>query len=215
MTRPRPASWPNVEYRRVQTKEERLQVYRLRYDAYLHVGAIEPNASGVLYDAWDETDNSATYMVFVESRLAGSIRLHWIADGRDGSPALEVFRDELQPYVSSGKRVLDPNRFVSDHRLSKQYPMLPNFILRIPFMAMEHYGASFLTATVRTEHEQFYRRVLGYKQIAPPRLYPTLTKPLGLMVADYGQLRDRVLKRHGGFASTPADREAIFSRRPS
>ena len=34
-----------VDYRRVETTEEREAIFRLRYNAYLHEGAIPPNAS--------------------------------------------------------------------------------------------------------------------------------------------------------------------------
>ena len=46
-----------------------------------------------------------------------------------------------------------------------------------------------------------------------PRPYPTLTKPLCLMAADYRAVRDRIFERFPVMRSTAAEREMLFERR--
>src|SRR5258705_8137560 len=71
-----------VDYRRVETAEERDAVFRLRYQAYMREGAIEPNANETFSDALDA---SRTY------RSSASISTaHWRARSRCTSPPRPV-----------------------------------------------------------------------------------------------------------------------------
>ena len=65
-----------VDYRRVETAEERDAIFRLRYAAYLREGAIPPNASERFSDSLDDTDNALIFGVHIDGELASSIRLH-------------------------------------------------------------------------------------------------------------------------------------------
>jgi len=82
--------------------------------------------------------------------------------------------------------------------------------VRLPFIACEFFGADLLLATVRTEHQAFYRRVFGHELIAQARPYPTLVKPLSLMSLDYLASRDRVQQRYPFFRSTFFERRMLF-----
>jgi hypothetical protein len=68
-----------------------------------------------------------------------------------------------------------------------------------------------LLATVRVEHQAFYRRVFGHRVICDARHYPSLTKPISLMALDYPTARDRVLQRNPFFRSSLFERRMLFS----
>jgi hypothetical protein len=126
------------------------------------------------------------------------------------SPALEAFPDHLQQYVDAGYTIIDPNRFVADADASLKFQELPYVILRLPYMAAAHFNADYVTATVRSEHQAFYRRVFRAKPIAAPRLYPTLIKPLTLMIVDFPRERRPIVDSYPIFLSDPQEREKIF-----
>src|SRR3979409_2673981 len=65
-----------VDYRRMETPEEREAVFRLRYSAYLREGAIQPNASERFAAPLDDTSNAWIFGVYIDGELASSIRLH-------------------------------------------------------------------------------------------------------------------------------------------
>jgi hypothetical protein len=53
-----------------------------------------------------------------------------------------------------------------------------------------------------------------HQPLCPPRPYPTLTKPLGLMAVDFPAKRDQVFARYPLFRSTEAERRRLFDRVP-
>lgn len=204
-----------VDYRRADTPEERQAIFRLRYAAYLREGAIPPSPSERFADALDDSDNVWIFGIYVEGELAGSIRLHVATRQSPGLPALNVFSDLLSPEIGAGKTIVDPTRFVASRAASRRYPELCYVTTRLAWLASEYFNANLLLATVRAEHQAFYRRVFGHRLICEPRHYPSLTKPICLMALDYALARERVVQRRPFFHSTAFERRMLFSRAPA
>jgi hypothetical protein len=201
-----------VDYRRADTAEERQAIFKLRYQAYLREGAIPPNPSERFADALDDSDNAWIFGCYVDGELASSIRLHVATKASPTLPALNVFSDLLSPEIAAGKVVIDPTRFVADRTASRRYPELCYATTRLAWVASEYFGAHLLLATVRAEHQAFYRRVFGHRLICEPRHYPSLTKPISLMALDYPLARERVVARQPFFRSTVFERRMLFAR---
>ena len=199
-----------VDYRQAVTEGEKDAIYRLRYQAYLREGAITASFSKRLSDRFDDLDNAWIYGVFVDGRLSGSIRLNVSSLAYPDLPAVKVFPDLLQREVEAGKTIIDPTRFVIDNNMAKVYPELPYATTRIGWMAGEFFGADAILATVRTEHQAFYKRTFGHELVADAREYPTLVKPLSLMKLDYFGQKDRVHRRYPFFRSTAFERRQLF-----
>jgi hypothetical protein len=79
-------------------------------------------------------------------------------------------------------------------------------------MAGEYFAADMILATVRTEHQAFYKRTFGHIVVRDARPYPTLIKPLSLMMLDYFAMKDRVHRRYPFFRSTFFERRMLFDR---
>jgi hypothetical protein len=201
-----------VDYRRADSAEERAAIYKLRYQAYRREGAIAPNLSEQFSDPVDERENVWLFGVYIDGRLASSIRMSISLPGETYVPALDVFSDILLGETMAGKRVIDPTRFVTDRECSLLFRELPYVTIRLPWVAAEFFGANVLLATVRAEHQAFYRRLLGHQPVCPPRPYPNLQKPISLMTLDYTDARERVLARHPFFRSTYFERRMLFER---
>lgn len=202
-----------VDYRRAETPAERAAIFRLRYEAYLREGAIGPNATGQFSDPVDDRDNVWLFGIHIDGKLAGSIRLSITVPGSIHVPALDVFSDMLLPEILAGKCMVDPTRFVADRAMSRQFPELPYVTIRLPWMASDYFGADRLLATVRAEHQAFYKRMLGHRPVCEPRPYPNLQKPISLMALDFKEARERVQRRHPFFRSTFFERRMLFERR--
>src|SRR5579872_6265399 len=199
-----------VDYRLALDDDDRDEIYRLRYDAYLNEGAIGPSFARRFQDKFDEKDNTWTYGFYIDGQLVSSIRIHVATSALPDMPALLSFPEILGPELDAGKVIIDPTRFVIDRRASRIYPELRYVIVRLPFIACEFFGADLLLATVRTEHQAFYRRIFGHELLAPARPYPTLVKPLSLMSLDYGSNKERVQRRYPFFRSTFFERRMLF-----
>jgi hypothetical protein len=204
-----------VDYRRADTAEERTAIYKLRYQAYRREGAIAPNLTEQFCDPVDERDNVWLFGVYIDGRLASSIRMSVTMPDESYLPAHDVFSDVLLGETMAGKRIVDPTRFVADRECSLLYRELPYVTVRLPWLASEFFGAHALLATVRAEHQAFYRRLFGHQPVCPPRPYPNLQKPISLMTLDYEDARDRVHARHPFFRSTYFERRMLFERPPT
>ena len=202
-----------AEYRLAVSEVEREDIYNLRYRAYLNEGAIEPRADHRLADRFDDLPNSWTFGIYVGGELMSSVRISLATPDNSDTPAVDAFPDLLEPELAKGKVIVDPNRFVADPVRRTQYPQLPYITLRLAYVACEHFNADIGTATVRKEHQAFYRRVFLHKPLCLPRPYPTLTKPLCLMAVDYPKLREKVFQRYPMFRSTELERRTLFERR--
>lgn len=200
-----------ADYRKADTPQEREAIYRLRYRAYISEGAIPPNETQSFSDPLDTQPNAVTFGVYVDGELASSIRLHVASHAHPNLPALNVFADLLGPEIAAGKVIVDPTRFVADKVASRRNPELCYVTTRLAWLASEYYAANYLLATVRAEHQAFYRRTFGHKLICEPRHYPSLMKPISLMALDFPMNRERVLARYPFFRSTVFERRMLFS----
>jgi hypothetical protein len=201
-----------VDYRLAATEAEKEAIYSLRYRAYLHEGAIESRADRRLTDRFDDLPNSWIFGVYLDGDLTSSLRVSVATPDNDDTPAVNAFRDLLDPELAEGKVIVDPNRFVADPSSRTKYPELPYLTVRLGYVACAYFNADIGTATVRAEHRAFYRRVFMQKALCEPRPYPTLVKPLCLMAADYLSIRDKVFERFPFMRSSAFERRKLFER---
>jgi hypothetical protein len=203
-----------VDYRLAESAEDRDQIFRLRYDAYVREGTIQPNLNRRVIDAYDSLPNCWIIGVNVDGKLAGSIRIHVSTPEYPDMPALHVFPEFLEPEVEAGKIFIDPTRFVADPGAG-QHLELPYATLRLPHMASEYFKADYVLATVRAEHQAFYKRVFGQHEVCPPRPYPSLNKPISLMITRRDAARDRNVARYPFLRSSAFERRMLFERKPT
>jgi hypothetical protein len=201
-----------TDYRLAETEADKEAIYRLRYRAYLHEGAIEPRIDRRLTDRFDNLPNSWIFGVYFDGQLASSIRISLATRDNPETPAIDAFRDLLEPQLARGKVIVDPNRFVADPLRKDKFAELPYMTVRLGYVACAYFNADIGTATVRQEHQAFYRRVFLQEALCAPRPYPTLTKPLCLMAADYLSVRERIFERYPCFRSSYFERRKLFER---
>lgn len=200
-----------VTYRTAVTSADKEAIYRLRYDAYMRENAIEPNDAGMFCDPFDEVPNVWIVGMYVDGELASSIRLHVASDEYAPLPARTVFSDILTPYLRCRQVIVDPTRFVTKLEFSRAYPEMPYLTVRPGWMAGDYFRADFILATIRSEHQAYYKRVFGHEPLCAARDYPTLKKQIACMALDYPAARERVHRRYPFYQSTPEELSALFS----
>jgi len=201
-----------IDYRIIESDEDREAIARLRYDAYLREGAISPNPSKTFTDPYDDKKNVWIFGLYIDGELASSIRIHVASKDDPVFPSLSVFSDLLEPVLEAGNTIIDPTRFVTDPRLSRLYPGLPHVTLRLCWLAAEQFAAEHFLVAVRAEHQAFYSRVFRHRSICGPRTYPMLSKPITLMTVNYKDVADQVHRRYPFFRSTFFERRMLFAR---
>lgn len=202
----------HVDYRLAETPEEKDEIYRLRYRAYLREGAIMPSETQRVTDRYDDLPNNFTFGVYLRGELYGSIRISVLTSKWRGSPSSEMFEDLLHPELDAGKVIIDPTRFVGDPDKATKFPELPYVTVRLGYLACGYFNADIGLANVRPEHRAFYRRVFLQEPWGQPRLYPGLIKPVGLVAAHYPSIRERVFQRFPFMRSSAFERRMLFDR---
>src|SRR3954451_10812507 len=100
----------NVDYRLALTPEQKDEIYRLRYRAYLREGAILPSASERVCDQYDDAPNTWIFGVHLHGELYSSIRVSVLNPECRTSPSADMYGDVLHPELDQGKIIVDPTR---------------------------------------------------------------------------------------------------------
>jgi hypothetical protein len=201
-----------VDYRLIETPEEKDSLYLLRYRAYLHGGLILPSESQRLSDRYDDAPNAWTFGIYVDRELYSSIRLNLLTSEWRTSFATELFGDVLHPRLDRGEVFIDAARFVADPEKAKRFPELPYVTLRLAYLACEYFNADTGLALVRAEHQSFYRRIFLHETIAEPRSFPNLMTKGALMASGFRSQRQQVLARFPIMRSSAFERRMLFER---
>jgi hypothetical protein len=205
-----------VDYRLIETPEERDSVYLMRYRAYLHGGLISPSESRRIVDHYDDAPNAWIFGIYLDGELCSSIRLHVLTSEGRMSYSTELFGDVLDSRLDRGEVFIDPARFAADPEKAKRFPELPYVTLRLAYLACDYFNADTGLAMVRTDHEAFYRRVFLHETISEPRAFPGWhSRKVVLMASDFRMLRERVLERFPIMRSSAAERRMLFERERS
>jgi len=185
-----------VDYRLIETPEEKDLIYLMRYRAYLHGGLISPSETRRVTDRYDDAPNVWLFGIFVDGELCGSFRLHVLTSEWRYSYTTELFGDILHERLDRGEVFIDPARFTADPEKARRFPELPYLTVRLAYMACDYFNADTGLAMVRTDHQAFYRRVLLSETISEPRPFPGWnTRQVILMASDFPKVRERILTR--------------------
>ena len=204
------ALFDRVDYRPIETPEEKDQLYQMRYRAYTHGGLIPPLESQRYSDGYDDAPNAWTFGIYVDGELCSSIRLHVLTSEQRKSCTTDLFGDVLHPRLDRGEVFIDPARFVANPEKAKRFPELPYVTVRLVFLACEYFNADTGLALVRPAHQAFYRRVFLNETIAEPRLFPNALAKVGLMASDFRAVREKVLTRFPIMRSSAFERRMLF-----
>jgi hypothetical protein len=199
-----------TEYRIITDAGELEQIYRLRYEANLREGTIVASAAGKLHDRFDETPNCMNVGIFVDGALLAALRLHVLSPGYPVSPALDAYPDLVRPVLERGARFIDTSRLAANFPAARAFPQLPYVTLRLGIMAATHFEADVITGGCRAEHFPFYEREYFAVRACEPRPYPTLVKPLCLVMIDFRKNRDAIIARRPLYDSRAAERARLF-----
>jgi hypothetical protein len=199
-----------IDYRRADSPEEKDAIYRLRYDAYLREGMVPAHPSRRVTDKYDAS--AWNFGLFIDGKLASSLRINVGNRENREIPGMQVFSEYLTPMFEAGKTIVDPTRFVADYAATREYPALAYLTARLGWLAGDFFNADIILSACRVEHQAFYKRIFGHKAVCEGRQYPTLIKPISLMVLDFPAMRDRVHERYPFFRSTVFERRMLFER---
>ena len=201
-----------VDYRLMETPEEKDSIYLMRYKAYLHGGVTAPSETQRVSDRYDDAPNAWMFGIYVDGELCSSLRLNVVTSECRISGSADLFGDVLHPRLDRGEVFIDPLRLAALPEKARLFPELPYLTVRLAYMACEQFNAETGLALVRAEHQAFYRRVFMSEVIAEPRSFPGFLPKVALMASDYRAVRERVMTRFPIMRSSAFERQMLFQR---
>ena len=202
-----------IDYRLIETPEERDSVYLMRYRAYLHGGLISPSESQRIIDCYDDAPNAWLFGIYLDGELCSSLRVHVLTSEWRMSYSTELFGDVLHSRLDRGEVFIDPARFAADPEKSQRFQELPYLTVRLGYLACDHFIADTGLAMVRTDHQAFYRRVFLSETITEPRAFPGWhSRKVALMASDFPTVREKILARFPILRSSAFERRMLFDR---
>lgn len=201
-----------TEYRRCDRGDDREDIFRLRYKAYLANGIVTDSDNHMLSDDLDDTPNVHLFGVFVDGRLLSTLRIHYVTANMPWSTSTRAFGDIVLPMLDEGLTFVCMSRFASDPEWARHYPQLPYVTLRLAGMACLHFNVPYGLSTVREDHAGFYRRIYRSECISPPRPYPGVLTKVVLYRTDAHTDTEAFFSRFPFFRSTPMERRMLFAR---
>jgi hypothetical protein len=174
----------------------RQDAFALRHSSYLDSGFIEPRAGGLFHDEFDELDNSATIVVYDDSRPVASVRVCLMSRTVREAPAHHAFRDEVDAILTTtapgvtGIKVAEITRLVRSPDEANNQGLVFLLYRLAGGLAIKD-DVRMILSSVRRNHIPFYRRI-GFVDVVGPKAYPGLNCPMHLLKcsrADYDRVR--------------------------
>ena len=201
-----------TEYRRCDRGDDREDIFRLRYKAYLANGIVTDSDDRMLSDDLDDAPNAHLFGVFVDGRLLSTLRIHHVTADMPWSTSTRAFGDIVLPMLDEGLTFVCMSRFASDPEWARHYPQLPYVTLRLAGMACLHFHVPYGLSTVREEHAGFYKRIYRSERISGPRPYPGVLSKVVLYRTDAHTDTEAFFARFPFFRSTPMERRMLFAK---
>ncbi|MCL3883946.1 hypothetical protein [Marivita sp. GX14005] len=184
-----------------RSDEDLRAVGAFRYRCYLAEGLIDPCPEECFVDAYDAAERARVFMILSGGRIVGSIRLHILDRGSHVSATMAAFPDILMPKLDAGLTLIDGARFAVAPDLGALRLPVARRTLRLYSTLGKMNDADYGVAAIRENRTGFYRRLYGFRQIAPPRPYGALKQELALVGVDL---------RSDKPARTPSDRSMLI-----
>ena len=199
-----------IEYRKITTSKEIEDVQRLRFEAYSRENNVFSDKAFLRSDKFDNEKNAEIFGLYIENRLASSLRLHRVTAETPQTPSAVYFPEFFMTRLARGDCFLEPTRFVASEEFARRFPSLHFMTMRVCFMATVHYGVPFIMCSVRAEHGSYYRRYFGMEAEVVGKTVPTISVPADLYVGDVAEKLPLVEKRLPFMRSTREERMALF-----
>lgn len=201
-----------VEYRRCEAGEDIESIMRLRYKAYRSQSLVGEIPAGLVTDSLDGSPNCHLFGIYIDGRLASTVRLHHISAAEPFGPAMIVFPDILGPMIERGETFVQPSQFTADPDVGVNALAIPYLSMRLTTLATVHFNATGCAGVIRKEHTAFYHRIFEAEQVGDARPFPPFTPLVMLYMAYSEQSLHSVLRRFSFLRSSGFERRMLFDK---
>jgi GNAT superfamily N-acetyltransferase len=168
-----------------------LEIFHLRYQAYLENQSIGENDLQMVLDRYDRASNCESHLKYRNNIPAASIRACTYTPSQKNHqvPAMEIFFNEIEHNIGFEQAFVESNKFVVhpkfQHKGRRLMLSLFEFIHQKVLMAK----AKIIITAVREDQVGFYRQ-LGFEPISGKKVYPGLDFETVLLMSDLNNVHE-------------------------
>ncbi|HKZ96154.1 MAG TPA: hypothetical protein VJ045_04160 [Hyphomicrobiaceae bacterium] len=193
----------NVSVRWYSNRDDRRELWALRYRAYLDSGLIEPSRGKIYSDAYDDLASTVTAGLFKGGSCIATLRLNfWSAHSTGPSLPCEQVYPEIDDIKAAAPGTLvELSRLAMDPAIknTRYRARLYAALIRAAIAACIATDAKLLLVGTQLKWRRFYEHVFGFKEAAPPQLYPPGNVICALLSQTLGSAERRRLSRKAFF----------------
>lgn len=175
----------------------RERAYRLAYQVYHAEGYVPENPMGMLVCPFDARPETLTLLAEDSHGVAiGTVSL--IFDSIAGLPCSEIYPNEWHQLRAEGGRMAEVVRLAVDktHPHSKML-LLRMFNLISIFARRVRRDTDFIIE-VTPQHAQYYKHMLAFEQVGPPRFCPRVNGTVGVLLRIKLSVMEKEIALFGG-----------------
>lgn len=162
-----------VEVKIASEAAEWEDAYRLVADSYRARGYEAADAEGIRFTLYHALPDSTTFVAKRDGRVIATLSM--VADNvLLGLPMECIYGGEVDCLRAAGRRLVEVTCLADrDLGLREFVPVFTTLMALLSQYAVE-LGADVAVITVNPRHRNFYRKVMGFEPLGPPRTYPTV-----------------------------------------
>lgn len=175
--------------------ETRRRAYHLVYGVYLEKEYTTPHPSRMWLTLHDALPETATFLVERDGVALAALTV--VPDSPLGLPADELYGGELAGLRARGGRLAELVSLGVNLHL-REAPVLARLFNAAGFYARRVLGLSHFVITITPRHARFYRRLLCFENLGPPRVHPRVNGTVGCLEALSLDLAEELILRERG-----------------
>ncbi len=162
-----------VPYRMLVTADraQRERAYRLAYRVYSENGLVPPDSDGLIVCSSDAQSDTLTLLAEDSNHQeAGTISL--VFDSPNGLPCDELYRNELIPLRSQGRRLVEVTRLAISKQHTHSKVLLVQLFNFVSVFARHKGGGTDFVIEVHPRHVAYYQKLLMFHPLGSEKPCP-------------------------------------------
>jgi hypothetical protein len=200
-------------YRAMTSPEDIEALSEMRWKNYMEGQTLKNERMTVdeFEDGKDSLPTARTVGLYVDGRLASSMRIHAVNAEHGNTCVIDVHRERIETEIAKGMRFVYANRWISDPEFSNTMPLIVA-TTRITCLAAEYHRADRLISLSRENHVKTYVRIHNADVWSEePKPIDNLNYLYHLISSSYDNFRGRMWTDRQAYISSARERDGMFS----
>lgn len=185
---------------------DRSDVFALRYRAYREAWCIPLNEKEQYADRFDELMSTVVLAAYDTGVCVGALRVNFSHPWQEPEtmPCAAQYPDVAHVKAAARGTIAEMSRLAIDPGITNTSyrTTLYAALLRAGFMAAQAGNVAMILMVTKPDWIGFYKKMLGFKTIGAPQIYPPSTEPVALLGGSFGEAQKHQRAQNAFFKIT-------------